>query len=167
MKRGAVLPWLSGALSLLLFIVMAVHSAPLSPSIPALQFTFDPAAFQAILAQWGPAGVARFRSHFAIDFPFLLSYGLSGYLWARHTTLFAGLGARSRQLLTWTLPGAALLDAGENLLHLYLLHLHLLATTSQPPALYLLAGLVASLKWSAIAAFAIGIFYAKIRQRQG
>lgn len=163
MRLGAVLPWLSGALSLLLFIVMAVHSAPLSPSIPALQFTFEPAAFQTILTQWGPAGVARFRSHFAIDFPFLLSYGLSGYLCARHTGLFASLGARSRQLLTLLLPGAALLDAGENLLHLYLLD----ATSSPPPALYLLAGVVASLKWSAIAAFAISIFYAKIRQRQG
>lgn len=163
MKRSAVLPWLSGALSLLLFIVMAVHSASLSPSIPALQFTFEPAAFQAILAQWGPAGVDRFRSHFAIDFPFLLSYGITGYLWTPHTGFFANLGARPRQLLTWLLPGAALLDAGENLLHLYLLD----ATSSPPPTLYLLAGLVASLKWSAIAAFAISIFYAKIRQRQG
>lgn len=158
-----MLPWLSGALSLLLFIVMAVHSAPLSPSIPALQFTFEPAAFQAILAQWGPAGVARFRSHFAIDFAFLLSYGLAGYLCARHTGLFASLGDRARLLLTWTLPGAALLDAGENLLHLHLLD----ATSSQPPMLYLLAGLVASLKWGAIAVFAVGIAAARIRQQQG
>jgi len=162
MKRGAVLPWLSGALSLLLFIIMAVHSAPLSPSIPALQFTFEPAAFQAILAQWGPAGVARFRAHFAIDFPFLLSYGLAGYLWVRHTGLFASLSASARRLLTWTLPGAALLDAGENLLHL-----HLLAAPAGQPVLYLLAGLVASLKWSAIAVFAVGIAAARIRQKQG
>lgn len=162
MKRGSGLAWLSGALSLLLFIVMAVHSAPLSPSIPALQFTFTPAAFQAILAHWGPAGIARCKSHFAIDFPFLLSYGLSGYLWARQSDLLSHLGARPRQLLTWMLPGAALLDAGENLLHL-----HLLTAASPPPALYLLAGLVASLKWTAITAFAVGIAYTGIRHRPG
>lgn len=160
MRRGSGLAWLSGALSLLLFIAMVVHSAPLSPSIPALQFTFTPAAFQAILAHWGPAGVARFKSHFVIDFPFLLSYGVFGYLYARQSKLLACLSARPRHLLSWTLPGAALLDAGENLLHL-----HLLTAPTEPPALYLLAGLVASLKWTAIAAFIVGLLVVANRRR--
>lgn len=163
MKRGSGPLWLSGALSLLLFIAMAVHSAPLSPSIPALQFTFTPAAFQAILAHWGPAGVARFKSHFVIDFPFLLSYGLFGYLYGRQSKLLGRLGARPQCLLTWLLPGAALLDAGENLLHLQLLA----ASSAQPPALYLLAGLIASLKWVAIAAFIVGLADVASRRRRG
>ena len=48
--------WLSGALTLLLFLAMAAYTWPLKPSIPCLQLTFSEAAFKDILAQWGVAG---------------------------------------------------------------------------------------------------------------
>lgn len=149
--------WLSGGLALLLFAAMAIHSAPLSPSIPVIQFTYDEASFKAVLAQWGPIGVERFRSHFRIDFPFLVSYGVFGYLLARHAVP-ADKGKNSaRFFLTWALPGAALLDACENLLHL-----GFIADGASPMAgAYLLAGVVATGKWLLIAAFITGFFFTR------
>ncbi|MDP2883138.1 MAG: hypothetical protein Q8N89_16350 [Azonexus sp.] len=152
---ATLLLWLSGALALGLFVAMAVHSAPLSPGIPALQFTFDEAAFKAILAQWGPDGVDLFRRHFRIDFPVLASYGLFGYLLVRYGSLFRQLDWTTRRLSSWTLPAAAGLDASENLLHLELIS----EATSHAPALYLIAGLVASGKWLLIANFMAGTLY--------
>ncbi|MGB4065533.1 MAG: hypothetical protein WBK19_17050 [Azonexus sp.] len=152
---ATLLLWLSGALALGLFIAMAIQSAPLSPGIPALQFTFDEAAFKAILAQWGPDGVDLFRRHFRIDFPVLASYGLFGYLLVRHGSLFAPLDQATRRLSSWTMPGAAALDAIENLLHLRLIS----EATSHAPALYMIAGLVATGKWLLIANFMTGALY--------
>jgi len=149
--------WLSGGLSLLLFVAMVIHSAPLSPSIPVIQFTYDESAFKAVLALWGPLGVERFRSHFLIDFPFLASYGVFGYLLARHATPTDKCGKSTQLFLTWALPAAAALDACENLLHL-----SFIADGASPmTGAYLLAGLVATGKWVLIAAFVIGYFYAR------
>ena len=151
--------WLSGALALLLFAAMAIHSAPLSPSIPVIQFTYGEAAFKAVLAQWGPIGIERFRSHFFIDFPFLTSYAVFGYLLARHAVPADTPNNTARTFLTWALPLAAVLDAGENLLHL-----RFIADGAYPMAgAYLLAGVVATGKWALIAAFIIGFFYARRR----
>ncbi|MFH1660779.1 MAG: hypothetical protein ABIG35_15830 [Pseudomonadota bacterium] len=152
---ASILLWLSGALTIGLFIAMAVHSAPLSPGIPALQFTFDEAAFKAILAQWGPDGIELFRRHLRIDFPVLASYGLFGYLLVRYGCLFRQLDQATRRLSSWTMPGAAVLDAIENLLHLQLIS----DTTSHAPAVYLIAGLVATGKWLLIANFMTGALY--------
>jgi hypothetical protein len=151
--------WLSGALAALLFAAMAIHAAPLSPSIPVIQFTYNESAFKAVLAQWGPEGVERFRSHFFIDFPFLASYGVFGYLLARHGRLPDKLTKSAQFFLTWALPAAAALDVCEDLLHL-----SFIADGASPMAgAYLLAGLVATGKWGLIAAFVIGFFYARRR----
>lgn len=154
-RAATLLLWLSGTLALGLFIAMAIHSAPLSPGIPALQFTFDEAAFKAILAQWGPDGVELFRSHFRIDFPVLASYGLFGYLLVRYGCLFSQLDRTTRRLSGWILPGAAALDAIENLLHLQLIS----GPAAHAPVLYLIAGLVATGKWLLIANFMTGTLY--------
>mgnify|MGYP000848973942 FL=1 len=143
--------WLSGALTLLLFLAMVAYTWPLKPSIPCLQLTFSETAFKGILAQWGVAGQLRFRTHFFIDFPVLVSYGIFGYLLASTSPLCKHQTARHRRWLSWSLPLAASLDVLENLLHL-----HLSAEpTTQLPALYLCAGLVASGKWLLIAIFTI------------
>lgn len=163
-RLATLLLWLSGALALGLFVAMAVHSAPLSPGIPALQLSFDEAAFKAILAQWGPAGVDLFRRHFRIDFPVLASYGLFGYLLVRYGSLFGQLDEAPRRLFSWTMPGAATFDAIENLLHLQLIS----DATRHAPALYLIAGLVATGKWLLIANFMTGTGYllvTKLRPR--
>jgi hypothetical protein len=86
---------------------MVIHSAPLSPGIPALQFSFNEADFKAILAQWGPDGIDLFRRHFLVDFPVLASYGLFGYLLVRYGCLFRLLDQTTRHLSSWILPGAA------------------------------------------------------------
>lgn len=151
----SLLLWLTGALALGLFVAMAIHSAPLSPGIPALQLTFNEAAFKAILAQWGPDGIDLFRRHFRIDFPVLASYGLFGYLFVRYGYLFRQLDWTTRRLSSWTLPGAAGLDAIENLFHLQFIS----EPATDTPALYLIAGLVATAKWLLIANFGAGTLY--------
>lgn len=151
--------WLSGGLALLLFAAMAIHSSPLSPSIPFIQLTYDEASFKAVLAQWGTMGVERFRAHFRIDFPFLVSYGVFGYLLARHGSPSETVKNSARFFLTWALPSAALLDVGENLLHL-----GFIAEGASPmPGAYLLAGIIATGKWLLIATFVMGYFYTRRR----
>ena len=147
-----------GVLTAVRFGVMVIHAAPLEPSIPEIQFSFSEAAFHSALAQWQPSGVARFKWHFAVDFPLLLSYGLFGHLLYRHTS-----SVRS----TWMMPLAAralsiaaAMDAVENLLHLSFVY----AAMAIPAPLYFVAGLVATLKWSLIAAFALGTGYAALRR---
>lgn len=141
--------WISGTISALLFLAMALHSSPLSPGIPCLQLTFDATAFKSILEQWGTSGVERFRSHFLIDFPFLVSYGLFGRQFGKRSGLFPTTSLQLRAAATWLLPAAALGDAGENLLHLYLT-----ADQASPPAvLYPLAGSIAGCKWLLIGSF--------------
>lgn len=153
-----LLLWLLGTLTILLFVGMVIYSAPLEPSIPTIQFSFNEATFNSVLAQWGPSGVARFKTHFAIDFPFLVSYGLFGYLLSQHTSLLKKLPALVRSLLSWALPAAAAMDAAENLLHLHFIS----GATAIPSALYLVAGVVVTIKWMLIAAFAIGAGYAGV-----
>ncbi len=152
-KRKAAWPLcLSGTLTLVLFVLMALQSAPLSPAIPAIQLTFDEASFKAVLATWGAEGIKRFRTHFLIDFPFLVSYAVFGYRLARHCTPPGREGRPAYRLLAWTLPLAAALDACENLLHLAFI-----ADGASPMAgAYLLAGLVSTGKWLLIAAFIVG-----------
>jgi len=149
-----------GAVTALLFVAMASHAAPLDPVIPVIQFCFDEASFKSVLAQWGPSGVVRFNWHFAIDFPFLVSYGFFGYRVSRHSPLTSGLPTLMKSSLTWALPAAAALDAGENVLHLVFVH----EVPAIPAMLYFVAGLVATFKWMLIAAFGLGIGYAWLRR---
>ena len=148
--------WLNGSLALLLFASMVYYTLPLQPAIPCLQLTYSEAAFKAIIAQWGTDGLVRFRAHFLIDFPVLLSYGLFGYRLSCWTALFARQSAHFHHLMTWSLPIAAALDIGENLLHLYLTS----GALAIPAELYLVVGIVASAKWLLIVIFIIGAGYA-------
>lgn len=157
----ALRPRLVGALTALLFLAMAIYTWPLRPGIPCLQLTYSAAAFQSIVAQWGTDGLARFRGHFAIDFPFLVGYGWLGYLLATATSLFATLPRPAQSFLRWALPAAAATDALENLLHLYLSG----GNPSSPTALYFAAGSVATVKWLLIAAFLAGTIFALAKRR--
>ena len=148
-----------GILTALLFVAMVIHAAPLNPSIPTIHFTFSEASFNAVLAQWQPTGVARFKRHFTFDFPFLVSYGFFGYLLCKHTSLTSGLSTSVKSLLTWALPFAAVMDAVENLLHLTFIY----AGKGIPAAFYFVAGIAATFKWAVIVAFVIGAGYIRIR----
>jgi hypothetical protein len=148
-----------GIVTGLLFVSMVTQSASLEPSIPTIQFSFSEASFKSIIAQWQSPGVARFKTHFAFDFPFLLSYGVFGYALAAYTALTGALPAILRSPFTWALPVAALMDASENLLHLYFVQ----AATVTFQGLYFVAGVVATFKWLLIAAFVIGVLYASVR----
>ena len=148
-----------GIFTALLFVAMVLHAAPLTPSIPTIHFTFSEASFNAVLAQWQPTGVARFKRHFTFDFPFLVSYGFFGYLLCKHTSLTSGLSTSVKSLLTWALPFAAVMDAVENLLHLTFIY----AGKGIPAAFYFVAGIAATFKWAVIVAFVIGAGYTRIR----
>lgn len=151
---------LAGAMTAMLFVAMAIHAAPLEPSIPEIQLTYSERSFRAILEQWQDDGIQRFRIHFAFDFPLLLSYGLFGYLYARSLSLRTARRALAEGILRWMLPGAALLDAAENLLHV-----HFIQSTAVPGGLYTVAGLVATSKWLLIAAFLLWVIDARFGNR--
>jgi hypothetical protein len=148
-----------GSVMVLLFITMVIHGSSLKPAIPVIHFTFSEASFNAVLAQWQPIGVARFKWHFTIDFPFLVSYGFFGYMLCKHTSLTLGLSTLAKSLLTWALPFAAVMDAVENLLHLIFIN----GGNGIPAAFYFIAGTVATLKWTVIVAFVIGAGYTRFR----
>lgn len=139
----------TGILAIVLLVGIGVYLVSLDPNIFHLQFAFCEQSFNAVLSKWQPIGVARYRSHFPADFLFLASYGLFG-LWFGCDRMPA-LAARPRLVacLTWALPIAALADATEDILHV------VLTGTNAPrsPALYLLSGFAASIKFLGIGAF--------------
>ncbi len=161
-----LLKWVVVACALL-FVGLGVFLAPLHPSVVALQFTFTPEAFAAVLQTWGPEGVVRFRQHLMLDGLLLLSYGAAGYLAAGRTQLFAPLTNRV-PLAFWALllPIAAAFDAGENLLHWWLTGARAITGTATLPSLtYLAAGVCASIKWLGIAGYTAGALAAKAVSR--
>ena len=158
---GSVSLKLVGTTTALLFLAMVIHAAPLHPPIPAIQFTYSEGAFHAVLAQWQADGVARFARHFAIDFPFLVSYGFCGYLFAAHFLRASKQCAFFKRSAVWSLPAAAIMDAAENLFHLHFIR----ASAAIPEALYGIAGAVATLKWLLIAVFIIVVLFAKVGMR--
>lgn len=155
--------WFWGGLSLVLFAGLAVYLLPLQPSVVALQFTFDPAAFQAVLMAWRPEGVARFRHHLVPDCALLLCYGIFGYRLVRHTALCAALPTPVRGLLAWAMPLAAASDAVENALHAYLTS----GVQEAAPVLYRMAGISSSLKFALMGVFLVGVLAARLRRREG
>ena len=158
--RPRVLLRIFGIATLLLFLAMAIHAFPLSPPVPAIQFTYSEASFRAVLEQWQADGIARFRAHFLIDFAFLAAYAVFGYLLAAQLLKSDRRSPGWRRLLPSLLPGAAAMDAGENLLHLYLL-----GGPAAPNSLYLLAGMVSTVKWILSAAYAAGVVHAILAAR--
>jgi Ni,Fe-hydrogenase I cytochrome b subunit len=150
------------AATTLLFAAMALYTSPLEPSIPAIQFTFTESAFNSVLNAWSPADVTRFKTHFAIDFPFLACYGALGYLLSTRTGLFRNVAQRTKSLLAVSLPVAAAADAIENALHLYFLY----GPAPVAQALYCAAGVAASIKWVLIVIFVCCSGYA-LRKNRG
>lgn len=151
--------WLTGGAALALFAGMGAWLSELKPSVVALQFAFLPRPFGEIVHQWGPEGLARFRAHFFADYPFLLLYGLFGVLLARRSTVFDALSRPGRQFATGVLPAAAVCDALENTLHLWL--------TAAPrfgiawP--YELAATAATLKWAGLIAWGLTLAWAQAK----
>ena len=143
---------------------MAIYTHRLTPCIPAIQLTFSETAFKAILADWQSAGTYdRFKTHFALDFPFLVSYGVLGFLVSTRTRLFQNFSRPVKSLLSYALPVAAVADAIENLMHLHFLS----GAETFIPAQYLVAGVVASTKWLLILAFVCSALYACCRKNPG
>lgn len=140
---------LLAAATALLFVAMALYTWPLDPWVPVIQLTFTQSAYTSVLNAWSAADLARFRGHFAIDFPFLACYGALGYFVSTRTALFRHLPPRAQSLLAIALPVAAAADAIENALHLYFLY----GTAPVAAAPYLAAGVAASAKWLLIVAF--------------
>ena len=134
---------LSGALAAALFIGLAWYLAPLEPGVLALQFAFTPRAFASVVHAWPPEDLARYRAHLPFDFLLLAAYGSFGWLLATRTALFARGRFMMRRFAPWALPLAALFDAAENGLHLWLTELPRFGM----PAAYALAGTASMLKW--------------------
>lgn len=143
---------------LALFSGIALYLLPLEPNLLALQFSFNQNDFQAVLAQWQGEELQRFKLHFMADFALLTCYGLWGYCWV-HTAIWLQR-ASWRNALAWLLPLAALSDALENLLQLYLLD-----QTAALHWLYPLAGTMALLKWLLLTSFALLLVWAWTRRR--
>lgn len=128
-----------------LFIRMQLMLASLSPNILALQFAFTPASFQGVLADWQGHGVAAYRAHFPLDFAFLLSYGVFGYLLASRP---------QAEHAKWLAPAAAACDAAENVAHLFLL-----SSAAAPSGwVVAVAATLSLLKWLLLAVFAAAVY---------
>lgn len=154
---------LLGLASAALFVGLAVWLAPLEPGIVQLQFATTPKAFAAIVHAWGADGLQRYRAHFGADFALLACYAAFGWRLARRTRAFAALPARARALAAWALPAAALADAAENALHLWLTAAPRLGTTWP----YALAAACAALKWALLLGFVLLLCGAWLRSAPG
>ncbi|WP_146139329.1 hypothetical protein [Simplicispira suum] len=154
-------PLYLGLAALAVFIGIAVYLAPLEPGILRLQFSFTASSFQGVLEQWQAHGIALYRAHFSADFVLLVLYGAFGFAYGRQCAAARAMHRRLAWLVVWSLPVAALADAGENALHLLL-------TDGRPAAastLYALAALAATAKWLAILAFGAASLGARRRVR--
>ncbi|MBN8507503.1 MAG: hypothetical protein J0L57_02710 [Burkholderiales bacterium] len=153
----------SGIAALALLAGLAFWLGPLDPGIVQLQFAATPRAFAAIVHAWGPEGLARYRAHFAVDFALLGCYAVFGWRLARRTAVFAGLPMRGRSVAAWALPAAALADAAENTLHLWLTA----APRFSPAWPYALAAACAAAKWLLLIGFAALLAWALARPQPG
>lgn len=151
--------WLLGAAVALLLTGLAIYLSPLQPNILALQLTFTPGSFQAVLDAWHPEGVQLFRSHLLPDGLLLICYGAYGYLLTIQTRLFESQSDKRKMILAWLMPVAAICDAVENFLHWYLTALNEFAGHFW----YALAGLSSMLKFGLIIAFVVSALVARRR----
>jgi len=158
--RGTALVWAWGFAALALFAGLAVFLAPLEPGVVALQLTFTPRAFAAIVHAWPPEDLARYRAHLPVDVALLLAYGTFGRLLATRTRVFARAGTRVHAALAWAMPLAAAFDACEDALHAWLTE----APRFDVPQAYALAGGCAAAKWTLLVAFALAALLALARR---
>jgi hypothetical protein len=158
--RAAVFPvWLTGLAALGLIAGLGWYLAPLEPNILVLQFAFTPRAFGEVIHAWPAEHLARFRAHLAVDYALLLCYGAFGLLLATRTQVLAPLPGAVRRRVRWALPLAALFDAAENALQLWLTEVPRFGV----PLPYLLAATCASVKWLLLLAFALAVAVALAR----
>lgn len=153
---------LLGLAALALFIGITAWLAPLDPGIVQLQFAATPKAFGAIVHAWGTEGLERYRAHFPADFALLACYAAFGWRLARRTRAFAPLPARARTIAAWALPAAALADATENALHLWLTAAPRFGTAWP----YALAAACAAIKWALLLGFVLLLAGALLRSAQ-
>lgn len=153
------LVWLTGFCALGLIAGLGWYLAPLEPNILVLQFAFTPRAFGEVIHAWPAGHLFRFRAHFPFDYVLLLSYGAFGYLLATRTQVLASLLPPLRRWARWTLPLAAVFDATENVLHLWLTEVPRFGV----PLPYLLAATCASAKWLLLLAYALAVAVALAR----
>lgn len=121
---------------------------PLEPSIFALQLAFTPEAFAAVLAQWGEAGIARYRGHFAFDLLHPFIYAAFGLAWVRRSGLFlspAWIGTP----LARALPIAGACDLVENALHWVMIDMK----SAPLPSMTFASATASSVKWGLAAVF--------------
>lgn len=150
---------LLGLAALALFVGLAAWLAPLDPGVVQLQFAATPKAFGAIVHAWGAEGLARYRAHFPADFVLLACYAALGWRLVRRTRAFAPLAPRTGAFAAWALPAAALADAAENALHLWLTA----APRFDPAWPYALAAACATAKWALLLGFAALLAWASAR----
>lgn len=151
--------WLTGLSALGLIAGLGWYLAPLEPNILVLQFAFTPRAFGEVIHAWPAEHLLRFRAHFPFDYVLLLSYGAFGYLLATRTQILAPLPPALRPSVRWALPLAAVFDASENALQLWLTEVPRFGV----PLPYLVAASCASLKWLLLFAYALAIAVALAR----
>lgn len=150
---------LTGIATLVLAAGLAWHVWPLEPNVVALQLAFTPKAFGEVVHAWPPELLARYRSSLPAGYALLAAYGAWGYFMATDSTLLRALPAALRQGARWALPLAALSNAVENALHLWL--------TAAPrfglPLPYAISASCAAAKWLLWFAFASILVYALAR----
>lgn len=154
--------WTLGLASAGLFMGLGWFLQPLQPNLVALQFTFNPQAFQAVLDAWGPQGVQRFRMHLVVDDVLLVCYGVFGYLLVRRSAWFGGFSPVSQRRVAALMPFAALFDAAENLLHGYLTGEGVAAAA----VVYSAAGIAATAKWLCLLLFIVLCTVAAVHRRR-
>jgi len=153
------LAWLTGLTALGLIAGLGWYLAPLEPNIVVLQFAFTPRAFGEVIHAWPAEHLARFRAHLAADYALLLSYGAFGFLLATRTQVLAALPPALRPWARWALPLAAVFDAAENALHIWLTEVPRFGV----PWPYLFAASCASVKWLLLLAYALTVVVAVAR----
>lgn len=140
----------SGLAAVALFIAMQRRLGRLSPSIVSLQLSFSEAGFRAVLDAWKERGVDRFRSHFPLDYLFLVTYAVFGLACGSWIVESLGASGLAAAILPWLLPAAAAFDLAENMLHQRLLAA-MPGAVAEP--VFAVAGCVASIKWLQLGAF--------------
>lgn len=154
--RVQVALWGSGLAALALLLGLGIFLAPLEPNIVALQLSFSPSAFGAIVHAWGEGGLARYRTHLPWDYLLLLNYGLFGWLLATRTAVLAPYPTWARRMAAWLMPLASAFDAIENALHGWLTQ----APRFGLEPIYAASGTVSLLKWLLLMAFAVAVAHA-------
>ncbi len=147
---------LTGVIAFVLLWRMSGSRESSSASVIALQLAFTPENFQAVLDDWGAAGVAHFQSTIWLDYLYPIAYA----------AFLAGLVAalrRERPQAPWQavflMPmAAAILDYIENTLHLIILT----DTAHLSAPLIALASVAAALKWGLIALVFLAILFSLV-----